>query len=148
MNESPKSASQGPWGVEERRDATARRPSSRHMLKLIIGTTFLVIAVLVGIAGYLEKWLWMRQLDYTGIFWTLLSVQSVMFCSAFVLAFLYLWINLRMAARNSGAVSESGQSWRSIFPFGADATRSEVLRCNIRFTEESGVAMSELRPGI
>ena len=34
-----------------------------------------IIAVLVGIAGYLEQWLWMRQLDYAGIFWTLLSVQ-------------------------------------------------------------------------
>ena len=78
-------------------------PHSRHLLRLMIVAAFLLIAVLVGIAGYLEKWLWMRQLDYTGIFWTLLSVQWVMFCSAFVFAFLYLWINLRQAAKNSGA---------------------------------------------
>ena len=32
------------------------------------------------------KWLWMRQLDYTGIFWTILSVQWAMFGSAFALA--------------------------------------------------------------
>jgi uncharacterized protein len=54
----------------------------------------------------------MRQLDYTGIFWTLLSVQWVMFCSAFVFAFLYLWINLRQAAKNSAGFSRDSQAWR------------------------------------
>jgi uncharacterized membrane protein (UPF0182 family) len=49
-------------------------------LRLIIGTAILLIVVLAGIAGYLEKWLWMRQLHYTGIFWTILSVQWAMFC--------------------------------------------------------------------
>ena len=77
------------------------RPPSRHSLRLMIVAAVLLIAVLVGIAGYLEKWLWMRQLDYTGIFWTLLSVQWAMFCSAFVFAFLFLWINLRQATKNS-----------------------------------------------
>ena len=90
---------------------------------------FLVIVVLTGIAGYLEKWLWMRQLDYTGIFWTLLSVQWAMFGSAFVVAFLYLWINLRLATKNSGAISENSQPWGPAFASGADAARREVLSC-------------------
>ncbi|MFY9835479.1 MAG: UPF0182 family protein, partial [Xanthobacteraceae bacterium] len=85
---------------------------SRHLLRPTIVAAVLLIAVLVGIAGYLEKWLWMRQLDYTGIFWTLLSVQWVMFCSAFVFAFLYLWINLRQAAKNSAGFSRDSQAWR------------------------------------
>ena len=54
----------------------------------------------------LQKWLWMRQLDYAGIFWTLLSVKWGMACVAFVGAFLFLWINIRQAARNSFALAE------------------------------------------
>lgn len=61
---------------------TGMHPSSRH--RPIIVAVILLVAVLVGVTGYLEKWLWMRQLDYTGIFWTLVSVPWVMFCSAFV----------------------------------------------------------------
>ena len=42
----------------------------------------------------------MRQVGYTGIFWTLFSVRWELFCAAFVVASLYLWINLRLAAKN------------------------------------------------
>ena len=79
----------------------------RHLLRLLIAAAVLLIFVLGIITGYLEKWLWMRQLDYAGIFWTLLSVQWAMFCAAFVFTFLYLWINLRQAARNSAAFRET-----------------------------------------
>ena len=93
------------------------RPPSRHSLRPMIVAAVLLIVVLVGIAGYVEKWLWMRQVDYVGIFWTLLSVQWGMFCSAFVFAFLYLWINLRQAAKDSaafrGAVKRGGPPFLS-----------------------------------
>ena len=32
------------------------------------------VVVLSTVLGLVQKWLWMRQLDYVGIFWTLLSV--------------------------------------------------------------------------
>ena len=67
----------------------------RHLPRLVIAAAVLLIVILVGFGGYIEKWLWMRQLDYASIFWTLLSIQWPMFCLAFVFAFLYLWINLR-----------------------------------------------------
>jgi uncharacterized membrane protein (UPF0182 family) len=92
-------------------NATAAHPLSRHPLRFVIAAAVLLIVVLVSIAGYLEKWLWMRQLDYSGIFWTLLSVQWAMLCSAFVVAFLYLWINLRQAGENSGGFRRTGQPW-------------------------------------
>ena len=81
-----------------------RRPTFRHALSLLIAAAVLVVVVLGVITGYIEKWLWMRQLDYTGIFWTLLSVQWAMFFSAFAFTFLFLWINLRQAVRNSAAL--------------------------------------------
>ena len=71
----------------------AGNSSFRHLLRLLIAAVVLLVFVLGIVTGYLEKWLWMRQLDYTGIFWTLLSVQWAMFCSAFAFTFLFLWIN-------------------------------------------------------
>src|ERR1700757_2960476 len=83
-----------------------KHPPFRHLLRIMIAAAVLLIIVLGIITGCLEKWLWMRQLDYAGIFWTLLSVQWAMFCSAFVFAFLYLWINLRQAVANSATFRE------------------------------------------
>ena len=79
----------GPFAGKKSR-ASGKHPPFRHLLRLIIAAAVLLIIVLGTITGYLQKWLWMRQLDYAGIFWTLLSVQWAMFCSAFVFAFLYL----------------------------------------------------------
>lgn len=71
-------------------------------LKLIIVAAVVLFALLVVISGYIQKGLWMRQLGYSGVFWTLLSLRWELFCGAFVVTFLYLWINLRLAAGNGG----------------------------------------------
>ena len=92
----------------EKGSATGKHPPFRHLLRLMIAAAVLLTIILGIITGYVEKWLWMRQLDYAGIFWTLLSVQWAMFCSAFVFAFLYLWVNLRQAVRNSAAFRDDG----------------------------------------
>ena len=76
-------------------------------LKFIIVAAVVLIALLVVISGLIQKGLWMRQLGYTGVFWTLLSLRWELFCVAFVVALLYLWINLRLAARN-GATFRAG----------------------------------------
>jgi uncharacterized membrane protein (UPF0182 family) len=126
-----------PWG-----SATGMHLPTRHLLRPTIVAAVLLIAVLVGIAGYLEKWLWMRQLEYTGIFWTLLSVQWVMFCSAFVFAFLYLWINLRHAAKNSAAFSRDSQAWRPAFLSGADADSQPSIELSPRLLKAAVVLVS------
>ena len=56
--------------------------------------------VLSLILGLVQKWLWMRQLDFAGIFWTLFSVKWGIFCVTLFISIVYLWINLRFAARN------------------------------------------------
>ena len=107
--------------ASEKGGAPGKHPPFRHLLRLMIAAAVLFIIVLGIITGYVEKWLWMRQLDYAGIFWTLLSVQWAMFCSAFVLAFLYLWLNLRQAVRNSAAFRGDGRAGRPAFLSGAYA---------------------------
>jgi len=76
-------------------------------LKLIILATAALIAILAVISGYVQKGLWMGQLGYSGVFWTLFSLRWELFAAAFVVALLYLWINLRFAARN-GATFRAG----------------------------------------
>ena len=108
-------------------DAAGTHAAFRHPLQLIIGAAVLVIVILAGVAGYMEKWLWMRQLDYTGIFWTILSVQWAMFGSAFALAFLYLWINLRQAAKNSGVFHGDGLARKLTFSSTAGAGTRTII---------------------
>ena len=71
----------------------------RPSLLLIIGV-ILILAILALISGYIQKGLWMRQVGYAGVFWTLLSLRWELFLVAFIVAFLYLWINLRLVASN------------------------------------------------
>jgi hypothetical protein len=75
------------------------------LLNWIVPVAILLLGVLV-IPDLLQKWLWMRQLNYAGIFWTLLSVKCGMTCVAFIATFLFLWINIRQAAGNSFALAE------------------------------------------
>ena len=84
----------------------------------------------------------MRQLDYTGIFWTLLSVQWAMFCSAFVFAFLFLWINLRQAAKNSGAFRRVGQPWGFASLSRADAATQTNIELSPRLLKAAVVLIS------
>jgi uncharacterized membrane protein (UPF0182 family) len=110
MNENLTEAKPGRWVVHKKGGATGMHPHPRHLLTPIIVAAVFLILVLVGLAGYVEKWLWMQQLGYTGIFWKLLSVRWAMFGSAFLFAFLFLWINLRLAARNCAAFGEDRQA--------------------------------------
>ncbi|MGA2596960.1 MAG: UPF0182 family protein [Bryobacteraceae bacterium] len=70
-----------------------------RMLKWLFPVAALLFIALIAIPGFLQKWLWMRQLDYGGIFWTLVSVRVGLTCSAFAFAFLFLWFNLRLASK-------------------------------------------------
>jgi hypothetical protein len=82
-----------------------------------------IVVVLSTVLGLVQKWLWMRQLDYAGIFWTLLSVKWGIFGVALFVSILYLWINLRFAARNID-VSEGSIFFSKAIRHPADASRT------------------------
>jgi len=79
----------------------------KYPIRLAIAGAISVIAILAFIPSLIQKWLWMQQLGYTGVFWTLFSMRWELFCAAFVVVSLYLWINLRLAAR-TGATFAAG----------------------------------------
>ena len=75
-----------PVSEESRAGGTYRIFGRWRKVKLIIIAAVVLIALLAVISGLLQKWLWMRELGYTGVFWTLLSVRWELFCGAFVVA--------------------------------------------------------------
>jgi uncharacterized membrane protein (UPF0182 family) len=84
-----------------------------ELLNWIVPVAILLIGALTVIPSLLQKWLWMRELNYVDIFWTLCFVKCGMTCVAFIGAFLFLWINVRQAARNSFALSEDDPEKRA-----------------------------------
>jgi uncharacterized membrane protein (UPF0182 family) len=82
-----------------------------------------IVVILSVVLGLVQKWLWMRQLDYAGIFWTLLSVKWGIFGVTLIVSVFCLWFNLRFAARNIDLVD--GESFfNKAFAHPADASRT------------------------
>jgi uncharacterized membrane protein (UPF0182 family) len=78
------------------------------LLKWLFPVAAVLFIAMIAVPSFLQKWLWMRQLDYSVIFWTIFSIRLGLACGAFTFAFLFVWINLRLAARNSLALSGRG----------------------------------------
>ena len=95
----------------------------RHIFLRIWLVVIAAIVFLTVFAGQIQKWLWMRQLHYLGIFWTLLSVRWTMFGVAFVCAFAFLWVNFRFAAKNIYALHQGNQIDRITFVDAPSNTR-------------------------
>ena len=110
--------------------------SKRRILPLSISSLlrwgpFAVIVIGIALSLVLslaQKWLWMRQLDYLGIFWTLLSVKWEMFGIALFVSILYLWINLRFALRNID-VLQGATFFSKEFPHRDDAYQNTQHQC-------------------
>jgi uncharacterized membrane protein (UPF0182 family) len=105
-------------------------PASYRTLRLvtqyIIPGVILLLIVTGMVTGYLEKWLWMGQLHYTGIFWTMFSIEWTMYAVSFAIVFSFLWLNLRQALLNGGVPAGRAMMPRALVPGGADADELEL----------------------
>ena len=106
--------------------SAALPPSIGHRLRWIVFAAFAAVILVTVILGLVQKWLWMRELNYSGIFWTLLSIKWVMFGVAAVSAFLFLWINLRIAARAIGDLVRKAPSGKMV-----ESSEDAARRINI-----------------
>ncbi len=99
--------------------------SSRHK-KLLnwVPIAIAIVGALLVIPEFLQKWYWMRQLDYDGIFWTLFSIKLGLIGVAFTGAFLFFWLNLRQAAKKVVALEER----ETVAAAGAVETRVFTVR--------------------
>lgn len=79
-----------------------------RLLKWIFPVAALLFIALIAVPGFLQKWLWMRQLDYSSIFWTLFSVKVELIAAAFVFAVVFLWLNAKATAVSRHIATRSG----------------------------------------
>jgi uncharacterized membrane protein (UPF0182 family) len=112
-----------------------------YFLQWLIPAVILLFIAVALVTAYLKKFLWMAKLDYTGIFWTLFSVQWAMFGSAFVIVFAFMWLNLRQALFKSGAAS-SGKMRRPV------TSRSQVAAALATDQIDFDLSSSVMRSGI
>ena len=121
-------------------------PTLRFLLRWGFFALIAIVIVLSLVLGLVQKWLWMRQLDYVGIFWTLLSVKWGIFGVALFVSILYLWINLRFAARNID-VSEGSNFFSKAFQHPADASRTVNIDISSKllvFAIDAGIVIFSL----
>ncbi len=106
-------------------------PRTSHHLRRILFAVIAFIILLTVLLDLVQKWLWMRQLDYVGIFWTLLSIKWGMFVVALVFGFMCLWINLHLAAKTIDVSRKDGSFGRLAAAL-ADASRRIEVTLNAK----------------
>ena len=128
---------------------TTRRilpPAISFLLRWGLLALIAIGVVLSLILGLAQEWLWMRQLDYAGIFWTLLSVKWGIFCLTLFISVLYLWTNLRFAARNIDVLKGASFFTKEI-THPADASRTiniDVSPKLLVFAIDAGIVILSL----
>jgi len=117
----------------------------RHWGPYLI-VAILVVGTLLDIPSYLQKWLWMRQLGFLNIFWTLLTIQWGMFLLGFVFAFLFFWSNARQALHTSalqrGGLIPNHNDYRG--PWSTAARSPGDLRSGLAWLRLAELATSAL----
>jgi uncharacterized membrane protein (UPF0182 family) len=66
---------------------------------LLVGVVIVLLVFLSWIAGFLQEWLWMREMGYQAIFWRIWLVKWSLFIASFAGVFVYLWVNFRLVKR-------------------------------------------------
>ena len=128
---------------------TTRRilpPAISFLLRWGLLALIAIGVVLSLVLGLAQEWLWMRQLDYAGIFWTLLSVKWGIFCLTLFISVLYLWTNLRFAARNIDVLKGASFFTKEI-THPADASRTiniDVSPKLLVFAIDAGIVILSL----
>jgi uncharacterized membrane protein (UPF0182 family) len=119
--------SSNPWKAEAPpSNLPVTSPKLRLLMQIVIPGAILLFIAIGMITGYLEKWLWMGQLHYAGIFWKLFSVQWTMYAVSFVGVFVFVWLNLRHALVVGGVPAGRGPMPRALVRTNSDADRIEL----------------------
>ncbi len=104
----------------------ARHRTVRLSVKFLVPAIILAAIAVGMVTGYLQKWLWMDQLNYGGVFWKLFSVQWTMYAASFACVFAFVWLNLRHALIVEGVPRGRGRMPRALVPVGAGGDPMEL----------------------
>jgi uncharacterized membrane protein (UPF0182 family) len=90
----------------------------RRAIVFVLIAGVIVLILLSLLAGWVEKGLWMSQLGFGSVFWHLLAVRLVSAAAAFVLSFVYIWMNLLAVGRRARELPGALASRLGPSPFG------------------------------
>ena len=105
-------------------------------LLVLIGVAIVLLIFLSLTSGLIQQWLWMRQVGYLDIFWRLLSIKWSLWSLAFLVFFLYTWINFRFAATTTTAF------YRATDADNGRIYNREGKRISLGFLKPGGVVIS------
>ncbi len=71
------------------------RLKSSRTLQILVGLLGVVLTLLLFMPEPLAELLWMQELGYAGVFWTILGTQAGLFVSVFVVALAFFGLNYR-----------------------------------------------------
>jgi uncharacterized membrane protein (UPF0182 family) len=86
--------------IHNRRKGRYMNRRAAWALGIIIGGFIVLLILLSEATGFVQEWLWMKQLGYAGIFWEILFIKWALFGIVFGCVLLCFWISLRVAARS------------------------------------------------
>ena len=77
----------------------ARRTSARRILLALVAAVFLVVVVFPWLASFATDWLWFKEVHFESVFLTSLVARLVLFVVSGLVAFVFVYGNLRWASR-------------------------------------------------
>jgi uncharacterized protein len=71
--------------------------SPKRIVWLLLLLAVLLIIGLSATSGWIQDWLWMKQVGYAAVFWRILSIKFAAAGVAILIVFFFFWLNLRFA---------------------------------------------------
>ena len=90
---------------------------------------FVLLAILSKASGGLVDWLWMIELGYSPLFLRLIWIKVLLFAVAAAFVFLYLWINLKIAAgrQKAGFIQYQGEDMADVYELRVGARPAGII---------------------
>ena len=104
----------GPWEVSEGGAAyhAPRRP--RAIVLGVLAAVFLVVLVLPSLAHFATDWLWFNEIHFESVFRTSLIARALLFVGTAVVAFAFVYGNVRWARRGADVPVRFIESGRGV----------------------------------
>ncbi len=97
--------------------------------------------ILVVSTGWILEWLWMDNLGYVGIFWTLKLAKATLLAAAFVVSAVFITVNLRILADRLRSATFIGTP---LEPLNLDLARADHHKRLKQFLTVAGIVMAFL----
>ncbi|MDZ7714944.1 MAG: UPF0182 family protein [Balneolaceae bacterium] len=83
----------------------AKSLKPKSSLKFWIGAIFVFILIIGALSDWIVEWLWLDNLGYDEVFWTIKKTQILLFTGAFGIALLYVLPNMHYLAKRFQGIS-------------------------------------------